>query len=142
MITKSIWINAQLATVHAFFTDSDKMSAWCGLAVRLDPRAGGIYELDMGEAGVISGAFVSVEDTRIVQEVQTETGEPASRIEITLTEEAGGTRVDVAHSGIEAPFDKIAMRGWDHHLARLSVVATGGSAGPDGLCHRPMDTLI
>ena len=141
-IEKTIWIDAPLAIVRSYFTDETKMPLWSGRAARLDPRPDGVYELDMGEAGIISGRFVTVGDTRIVQEIGPPGGHESSTIEISLSEEAGGTRVTIRHSGIPDPFDAIATRGWDHHLARLSVVATGGTAGPDGLCARPMMSLL
>lgn len=141
MVEKSIWIDATPEIIHSFFTVSEKMAQWAGVGARLDPRPGGIYELDMGVAGVMTGRFVEVNALRIVQEVDTNPGKPPSRIEITLSPEAGGTRVTVRHSGLPAPFPEIASRGWDHHLARLSVASTGGTPPPDPLCTRPVETL-
>lgn len=141
-LTKSIWIDAPPDAVRAYFTDAAKMTAWSGVAARLDPRPGGLYELDMGQAGIMTGRFVEVGERRIVQEIDLPGSDAKSRIEITLAPEAGGTRVTIVHSGLPAPFDRIASRGWDHHLARLSVAATGGTNPPDSLCRRPMETLL
>lgn len=138
---KSIWIDASVAIVRSYFTDSEKMTLWAGLGAELNPAPGGVYRLDMGEAGVISGRFVEVSDFRIVQEIDGPDGGATSRIEIVFAEEAGGCRVRVRHEGLPAPFERIASRGWDHHLARLSVVATGGAAPPDPLCAKPMSAL-
>ena len=141
-IQKSIWIDAPVGIVHSYFTDGDKMAQWAGRAATLDPRPGGIYRLDMGAAGVIEGQFVEVTATRIVQRVGTEETTGTFRIVINLSPEATGTRVDIAHEGLALPFSLIAARGWDHHLARLSVVSNGGTVGPDSLCDKPMHDLV
>ena len=141
-VEKTIWIDAPVAVVHSFFTQSEKMMAWAGRGAVLEPWPGGLYELDMGEAGVLRGSFLVVGENRIVQEVRAPDGGPPSRIEITLTNEAGGCRVTIRHEGIPVPFDRIAARGWDHHLARLSVVANGGTTPPDSLCRKPMSDLM
>ena len=142
VLEKTIWIDAPVSMVHGFFTCSTKMSLWAGVEAELDPVPGGIYRLDMGTAGILKGRFLEVTETRIVQEVDAPEGGPPSRIEITLAEEAGGCRVIIRHDGLSPPFDRVASRGWDHHLARLSVIATGGSAPPDPLCKRPMSSLM
>jgi steroid delta-isomerase-like uncharacterized protein len=55
----------------------------------------------------------------------------ASRVEIRFTPQAGGTLVEVVHSGLpEADAAQHAL-GWDHFLARLAVLAPGGNPGPD-----------
>jgi len=37
--------------------------------------------------------------------------------------------------------DSVAQRGWEHHLARLAVAATGGSPGTDLLCNRDITSF-
>ena len=144
-VSKSIWIDAEPEIVFGYFTDAEKMARWCGLSAELDPVPQGIYRLDMGETGVIEGRFVRVEPPTFVSiEIHGPAGgdAPPSILEVSITPEAGGSRVDVRHSGLEEPFTRMAGRGLDHHLARLSVSATGGQPGRDPLCQRQMDTLI
>ncbi|NNE81126.1 MAG: SRPBCC domain-containing protein [Silicimonas sp.] len=141
-LEKSLWIDAPPRLVFTYFTQSEKMSQWAGIEAVLDPVPGGIYRLDMGKAGVITGRFDAVSDTRIVQIIDAPGGGTGSRIEITLAGEVGGCRVTIRHSGLPLPFDRLAARGWDHHLARLSVVATGGTVPPDPLCRKPMSALM
>ncbi|KAJ56413.1 hypothetical protein ACMU_05570 [Actibacterium mucosum KCTC 23349] len=140
-VQKTIWIDAPMDIVHSYFTDGDKMAQWAGRAATLEPRPGGLYRLDMGAGGVIEGQFLEVTATRIVQRVGTQETTGTFRIVITLSPEATGTRVDITHEGLVPPFSQIAARGWDHHLARLSVVANGGTVGPDSLCDKPMQDL-
>ena len=143
-LQKSIWIDAPPDVVFDYFVEPEKMIRWAGLQAELDPVPGGIYRLDMGVAGVIQGQFVKVDPGKYVSfEVNPPEGAkgPPSTIEITIAEEAAGSRVEVRHTGLEAPFDAIASRGWDHHLARLSVIAQGGTAVEDSLCKRPLESL-
>ena len=140
-LQKTIWIDAAPEIVHSYFTDSVKYARWVGRAAKIDATPGGTYALDMGEAGHITGRFVSVAPEQIVIAIEGDPADPPNRIDIRLAAEAGGCRVTIEHEGIPDPFALIAGRGWDHHLARLSVVASGGAPGPDTLCQRGMDTL-
>ena len=144
-IEKEIWINAPCDVVFEYLTNAEKMVRWCGAGARLDPIPDGIYDVDMGEAGHIAGRFVEVRrPSLVVQEIDSPPGMnlPTSRIEFSLSEEAGGTRLRVVHSGLPDPHSAGAMRGLDHHLARLSVVAQGGDAGADAFCQKPMRALL
>ncbi len=142
---KSIWIDAAPDIVFGYLTEGEHMAQWSGVAAELDARPGGIFRLDMGAAGILAGRFLEVRrPKRIVYEVGAEDDDPdrMSRVEITLSPEVDGTRVDVVHDALPPPFQPVASRGWDHHLARLSVVASGGTPGPDTLCDRPMEALM
>src|SRR5262249_9107770 len=55
----------------------------------------------------------------------------ASRVEFTLTATAGGTRLDLVHSGLpDVQADRHAT-GWAHFLSRLAAAAAGADPGPD-----------
>ena len=144
-LTKSIWIDAPPEVVFPYLTESDKMAKWCGVSAELDPVPQGIYRLDMGGAGVMEGRFIRVEPVTFVSfEVDPPAGTeaPTSLIEISISPEVGGSRVEIRQYGLEAPFDLMASRGWDHHAARLSVVAEGGAVGEDSFCKRSLQSLI
>ncbi len=143
-LTKSIWIDAPPKVVFGYFTDADKMARWCGVSAELDPVPQGIYRSDLGELGIMEGRFIRVEPSTFVSfEVDAPFGVevPPSLIEISISSEAGGSRVEINQSGLDSPFNLTASRGWDHHLARLSVIASGGSPGSDPFCKRPMQSL-
>lgn len=143
-LRKSIWINAPPKVVFEYFIDAEKMVRWAGVRAELDPTPGGVYRLDMGVAGVVAGNYVEIEPGRFLSwTVNPPEGfdAPSSMIEITFSEEADGTRVDVRQTGLTPPFDAMGSRGWDHHLARLSVAAQGGSPDEDRLCERSMQSL-
>lgn len=145
-LKKSIWIDAPPEVVFDYFVDEEKTARWCGQQARskLEPVPGGVYRLDMGAAGVFEGRFARVERPHFVSwQMDPPPGMdgPGNMIEITVTAEADGSRVDVLQSGLTAPFDLIASKGWDHHLARLSVSVTGGTPGPDPLCQRSLESM-
>lgn len=139
--TKSIWIDAPPDVVFEYFTDPEKMARWCGRRAELDPVPGGIYRLDMGQWGVVEGEFVRVERPSFVSHTVPSGGtadSPASLVEVRISADAGGSRVEIRQTELTSPMDRIAQRGWEHHLARLSVAATGGSPGADPLCERDL----
>ena len=135
-LMKSIWIDAPPEVVFEYFTDPAKMRRWCGRDAELDPVPGGLYRVDMGEWGVVEGQFVRVERPNFLSHTVPSGDGPAGLVEISIAADAGGSRVDVCQKGLETPFESIASHGWDHHLARLSVVAPGGSAPGDSMCLR------
>jgi len=144
-VTKTIWIDAPPSKVFEFFTISEKLQQWSSVGAKVEPVVGGIYQLDMGEAGIIGGHITAIEPPhllsyKIIPPPELKAG--TSTITVKLSAEAGGTRVDLEQSGLVDPFPAIASRGLDHHLARLSVVSTGGKPGLDSLCSRSMDSLI
>ncbi|MCG8506394.1 MAG: SRPBCC domain-containing protein [Sphingomonadales bacterium] len=144
-LKKTIWIDAPPDVVFAYFTDAEKTARWCGVGAEVDPVPGGVYRLDMGVAGVFDGTIIEIEPGKSLSwEVRGPEGvaAPPSVIEISVTAEAGGTRVHIRQTGLTPPFDRMAGRGWDHHLARLSVSATGGQPPADPLCKRPIESLM
>lgn len=140
-LSRSIWIDAPPEIVFPYFVEAEKLARWTGEGAEVDPVPGGVYRLDMGNAGVITAQIVAIEPPRFLS-YQVVSHGAKNLVEIDIVAEAGGSRVRVSHAGLVDPFATVAARGWDHHLARLSVIATGGAPGPDTLCARPMDTLI
>lgn len=140
-LTKSIWIDAPPDIVFEYFTDAKKMMLWCGRKAELEPVPGGIYRVDMGDWGIVEGRFVRVEPPAFVSHTVPGEEDSEGLIEISITADAGGSRVEVRQTGLATPFRPIASRGWDHHLARLSVVATGGSASDDSMCARTTESF-
>ncbi len=140
-ISKSIWIDAPPEVVFGYFTDADKMARWCGRSAELDAVPGGLYRVDMGEWGVVEGCFRRVDAPNYLAVEITGPGggdAPPSVWEIRIAAEAGGSRVDLRHTGLQPPADLFAARVMDHHLARLSVAAAGGAPGIDTICARTM----
>jgi Activator of Hsp90 ATPase homolog 1-like protein len=54
-----------------------------------------------------------------------------ARVEIRLTAERGGTRVDLEHRDLPDGQHPGHASGWTHYLARLAAAGGGGDPGPD-----------
>lgn len=131
----SIEIDAAPGDVFDFLVTEAGMKAWMGRHAELDPRAGGVFAVDI--AGyAIRGRYLDVERPRLVVIAWGVAGSPdlppgASRVEFKLTPIARGTRVDLVHSGLPEARLEGHADGWTHFLSRLRVVAPGGDAGDD-----------
>lgn len=125
--TTSIDIDAPPATVFAHLTTVEGMLAWLGQHAELDARPGGTFAVDI-DGSPIRGRFEKVEPPhRVVVSwgmAGSEDFPPgSSRVEFTLTEHDGGTRLDLVHSGLPEPRAARYRKGWDVFLARLRTAA-------------------
>ena len=132
-LRKTIYIEAPPEIVFPFLTDPEKMVRWCGEEAELQPEPGGLFRIRF-EGGVVSeGRYVIVDPPRRVVFTAGMSGSVVpvggSRIEIRLTPEGRGTRLDLLHDGFD-PSQPVS-EGWDHHLSRLRSAATGRALGPD-----------
>jgi uncharacterized protein YndB with AHSA1/START domain len=129
-------IAAPPATVYRYLTQSDDWKRWQGADATLDPRAGGIFSMVMGNGMTTRGQFVElVPDARVVFTwgwIDQPGIPPGSTIvEIDLEAVGDGTLLVLTHRGL--PDDEVPMHkmGWLHYLPRLAVIAAGGDPGPD-----------
>ncbi|WP_134764827.1 SRPBCC domain-containing protein [Nocardioides sp. 1609] len=130
-------VDASPATVWAAWTTSEGLAGWWwshwpGTTYDVDARTGGRYRIEAPEAGVgVTGEYVELDAPRRL--VQTwewlDDGVPGvtDRIEVTLTAEGAGTRVDVVHVGPGMDADSRAdyASGWAFVLDAL--VGTHGT---------------
>jgi uncharacterized protein YndB with AHSA1/START domain len=135
-LTCEIVIDARPETVFPFLADRAKHSEWLGSVVEFDPKPGGAYRVNVGDAHPAVGEFIEVvPDERVVftfgwDEPDHPIPAASTTITITLIPEGEKTRVQLVHSGLPADAIGDHRGGWDHFLGRLSVVATGGDPGP------------
>jgi uncharacterized protein YndB with AHSA1/START domain len=135
-IQRELTIEADPATVFAFFTDPQRLVRWIGASATLDVRPGGLMMVDVQQGRVARGEFKEVVPvTRLAYTWGWEGSENvppgSSLIEIDLMPKDGSTVVHFTHSGL--PPDQVPghTEGWNHYLARLVVAASGGDPGPD-----------
>lgn len=141
-VEREVRIAARPETVFEFFTDPEKQVLWMGRRAVLDPRPGGIYDVEISDRSHALGEFVQVEaPNRVVftfgwrgQEAGGE-GEHAippgsTRVEVTLEPEAGGTLVRLRHLDLPEQAREIHGQGWELFLGRLAIAAAGGDPGP------------
>lgn len=136
-----IAIAASPDTVWEFLVDPAKMTRWMGQAAALDPRPGGEYRVEVIPGRTGRGKFVELDPPhRLVQTFGWEAGPdgpspvPAgsTTIEIELVPTAEGTTVRFTHRDLpSSETAKSYTVGWDHYLARLALVGSGGEPGPD-----------
>ena len=136
-LRRELFIEADQATVFAFFTDPDKMTRWMGTQIQLDPRPGGIYLVNVNGKHVARGEFEEVTpNSRIVYSFGWENGAMGvlpgtSKIEIDLAPKDRGTLLTMVHSGLPEPAVGPHTDGWTHYLGRLAIAVAGGDPGPD-----------
>ena len=134
-IVREVRVAAPPHEVFAYFTDPARMVAWKAVAAWLEPVPGGLFRIDVNGRRVARGEFLEIDPPRrVVFSWGWEDGEfpPGStRVEITLSEVAGGTLVRLVHSGLPAPHRAGNAAGWDHYLERLRLAAGGADPGPD-----------
>jgi uncharacterized protein YndB with AHSA1/START domain len=134
IISKSIIVKADCATVWSFLTDKDKLALWF-YGAEADLADGQDYTL----VGTTADGSTEKKCWGTVQEmlppsrlVYTFTFAPLAgaltTVTWTLEEVHGGTRLSLSHEGIEAAAGEAAMgmllaldAGWDKHIASLRV---------------------
>lgn len=133
----TVHIAAAPETVFPYFTDPSRYVQWMGTSAILEPAPGGCYRVRMRDGVETRGEFVEVDPPHRVVFTWGWTHDEAvppgsTRVEVTLREEDGGTRVILRHHGLPDDAQRAHhRRGWDVYLGRLDVRATGGDPGPD-----------
>lgn len=127
----SIHIDADPAVVFDYFTKPEALVRWMGDRAIVDPRPGGQFTLFFDERAV-EGRYIEIDRPRRVVISWGRAGSKAfpphaSTLEVTLTPEAGGTRVAIVHTGLPGSERSRHALGWRHYLARLAIVAAGGT---------------
>ncbi len=133
----AVRIEARPDTVFPFFTDPALMTQWMGLRATLDPRAGGMFEVDVTGEDLARGRYVAVEPhSRVVftwgWQSETSPVQPgSSTVEVTLVPDGEGTLVTLVHRDLPDVSREPHGVGWAHYLERLATAAVGGDAGRD-----------
>jgi uncharacterized protein YndB with AHSA1/START domain len=142
-ITRELTIEADAATVFAFFTDPQRLIRWMGVSAELDPRPGGIFLHDVNPPEwVARGEFKEVVPVSRLAYTwgwegnNHDVATGSSLIEIDLLPQNGNTLVRFSHSGLPAEAVPGHTEGWTHYLGRLAIAASGGDPGPDPRLNR------
>lgn len=139
IVRVAIRIAATPETVWTFLAQPDRFAAWIGAfagqpplpGTSIDPQPGGKLRVAYpGGRNTALGEVLELEPPRRIlfswgysEEAQ---GVPAgsTRVEITLTPIAGGTRVELCHTGLPTPQHRDGHRGgWTHYLSMLALQA-------------------
>jgi uncharacterized protein YndB with AHSA1/START domain len=135
-IQREVTIDADAATVFAFFTDPERLMRWIGVTAELEPRPGGTMLVEVIPAAVARGEFKEVVPvSRLAYtwgwEGREKVPPGSSLIEVDLTPKNGSTIVRFTHSGLPPEEVPAHRDGWNHYLERLVIAAAGGDPGPD-----------
>ena len=107
-IVREMIIDADNATVFAFFTDADRLIRWMGISAQVEPKPGGLLLVDVQEGYTARGQFREVVPvSRLVftfgWEGNKENTPPGSSlVEINLSPQNGSTVLHFQHSGLPA----------------------------------------
>jgi uncharacterized protein YndB with AHSA1/START domain len=128
-------IRATPSVVFDYLVTAEGMTQWMGQHAALDPRPGGVFQVDIA-GSPIRGEFVEVDPPRRVVVSWGVAGSEeflpgTSTVSFTLTPTRQGTRVDLVHSGLPEARKAGHVYGWAHFLARLDAVSRGHAVGPD-----------
>ena len=133
----SVHIAARPEIVFGYFTDPARYTQWMGSHATLEPVPGGTYRVSMRDGLAAEGEFVELHPPHRLVFTWGWTDDPAvppgsTRVEVTFTDEDGGTRVVLRHHGLpDHDQTDHHRKGWELYLARLDLRAAGGDPGPD-----------
>ncbi|MGH2899188.1 MAG: SRPBCC family protein, partial [Solirubrobacteraceae bacterium] len=111
-------IEAPPEIVFAYFTDPARIVEWMGVAATLDPRPGGIFELDANGRDVVRGEYVALQPPhRIVFTWGFAGGERAieagsTQVEVTLQPDGDATLLTLRHHGLAGGARGAHDEGW------------------------------
>ena len=129
-------IAASAATVYSYLTESDAWAKWQGVTASIEPTAGGLFRMVMGNGMVALGRFVELQENQRVVFTWGWVDHPgvppgSSTVEIELVTDGSDTIVRLTHSGLPEDERPMHVMGWDHYLLRLVSVSEGADPGPD-----------
>jgi len=131
-VEREIFIAASPETVFNFLIDPALMAHWIGAFHKLEPRPGGIFQIEVSPGNVARGVFTEVTPPhRVAFTWGWESNDPtlavlppgASLVEIELVRVESGTRLRLRHSRLPEAASEIHRERWSHHLAGLQTVA-------------------
>ena len=131
-VTASVHVAASPERVFAHFTSPTAMTAWMGQWADLDPVAGGRFAVDI-EGVAVRGRYLELDPPHRLLISWGHAGSEhlapgASTVEIQLTPEAHGTRVEIRHRDLPEPEASRHPAGWRRFLAQLADTAGLGEA--------------
>lgn len=134
-VTASVFVEAPPARVYEYFTRPEAIVRWMGDYALLEPSPNGRFTLDVRGAPV-RGRYLELDPPHRLLISWGYAGSErlppgASTVEVRLTADGSGTRVELEHRDLPAEETQGHGSGWAHYLARLQAAAGSGDAGPD-----------
>jgi uncharacterized protein YndB with AHSA1/START domain len=131
----AIEIAADPDVVFEHFVRPEWLVRWMGDRARLEARDGGAFAVDINGV-IIRGHFVRIDRPHRLEIAWGEAGNAAmppgsTQLVVRFIATAGGTRVELEHSGLAGDEAKKHAFGWPHFLGRLHTLAAGADPGAD-----------
>jgi uncharacterized protein YndB with AHSA1/START domain len=141
-VTAAIHIDAPPEQVYEYFTRPEAIVRWMGEFALLEAKPGGRFTLDV-QGTPVRGRYLQLDPPHRLLISWGHAGSDrlppgASTVEVRLTADRGGTRVELEHRDLPAAGQPQHATGWIHYLARLQAAATGHHPGiqeAPGGCH-------
>ncbi|HEY7487158.1 MAG TPA: SRPBCC domain-containing protein [Streptosporangiaceae bacterium] len=136
VVEVDVHIEAPAHTVFSYFTDPARYVQWMGREATIEPRPGGRYHVIVRPGVDAVGEFLEVDPPRRLVftwgSAAHQIPDHGTTVEVTFSEENGGTRVVLRHYGIDDAEQRARNTGgWGTYLRRLAVLVSGGDPGPD-----------
>jgi len=131
----SIEIDATPDEIFDYLVTPAGIVAWMGEHATLEPRAGGVFEVDIA-GSPIRGHYLEVVRPSLVVVSWGIAGSEefpsgSSQVSFTLTPTAHGTHVELLHSDLPELRVPGHADGWTHFLPRLASIAEGETLPAD-----------
>jgi uncharacterized protein YndB with AHSA1/START domain len=131
VVEREVFIDAPPRMVFEFLVDAQLMARWIGSFQQIDPRPGGIFQVEVSPGNVARGRYTEVVPFRRVaftwgwssQDPELAALRPGtSLVEIELEPKDGGTLLRLHHSRLPDALGPIHAERWSVYLGRLAAV--------------------
>lgn len=132
VIQREIFIAASPETIFPFLVDPLLMARWFGTKHTLDPRPGGVFDVQVKPEHRARGVFTEVvPNRRVAFTWGWESNDPVlnalkpgeSLVEIELEPQQGGTLVRLRHSRVPKESSEMHEDRWSYYLQKLLAAA-------------------
>lgn len=134
-VAASIYVEAPCERVFEYFVRPEALVRWMGEYAVLEPEPNGRFQLDI-RGTPVRGRYLALEPPHRLLISWGYAGSEllppgASTVEIRLTPDGQGTRVELEHRDLPGGERRPHVVGWEHYLTRFHRALAAGDAGPD-----------
>ncbi len=140
-------IEAPPEEVFPYLIEPERMMRWMGTEAELDPRPGGVFNVNVTGRDRALGEYLEVSPPERVRFTwgwegnDSGVGPGETEVEITLRPDGDGSLVVLRHSGLPKATRDSHAEGWEHYMERLRIAGAGGEAGHDSFQDEPSEDM-
>jgi uncharacterized protein YndB with AHSA1/START domain len=133
VLEREIFISAAPESVFSFLIDPALMAHWMGSSHKLEPRPGGLFQVEVSPGNIARGVFTEVTPPhRVAFTWGWESRDPElailppglSLVEIELVRKESGTLLRLRHSRLPERLSDIHRERWTAHLGCLQNISS------------------